>query len=108
MLNRMVSGNRTKAHQNTFKMVAKSKMAANIYVVILIFKLFTCLLCQPSTFYFNPHHTRGAQYVVDVMRCMHKKGITDNTLTLLKLLCSRLDLDHGATSKKCCHAIYNN
>ena len=37
MLNRMVPGNKTKNHQQTFKMAAKSKMAANIYVVILIF-----------------------------------------------------------------------
>ena len=37
MLHRMVPGNKTKNHQNTFKMTAKSKMAANIYVVIWIF-----------------------------------------------------------------------
>ena len=35
-----------------------------------------------------------SQYVVDVVRCMHKKGITDAILTLLRLLGLRLDLDH--------------
>ena len=33
----MVAGNRAKNHQKTFKIAAKSKMAANIYVAILIF-----------------------------------------------------------------------
>ena len=37
MLNQMVPGNKTKKHQKLFKIAAKSKMAANIYVVILIF-----------------------------------------------------------------------
>ena len=36
-----------------------------------------------------------SQYVVDVMRCIDKKRITDDILTLLQLLCLRLDLDHG-------------
>ena len=36
-----------------------------------------------------------SQYVVDVMRCIHKKGIADDILTLLQLLCLRLDPDHG-------------
>ena len=36
-----------------------------------------------------------SQYVVDVMRCMQKK-ITEDILTLLKLPCLRLDLDHGS------------
>ena len=39
-----------------------------------------------------------SQYVVDVMRCMHKKEITGDIRTLLQLLWLRLDLDHGATS----------
>ena len=48
-----------------------------------------------------------SQYVIDVMRCMHKKGITDDILTLLQLLCLRLDLYnhdngdyHAETSRK--------
>ena len=59
-----------------------------------------------------------SQYVVDVMRCMHK--INHNILTLLQLLYSGLDLDDGAyhveTStkdgrpyqQKFCRAINNN
>ena len=33
----MVPGNKAKNYQRSFKMAAKSKMAANIYVVIFIF-----------------------------------------------------------------------
>ena len=35
-----------------------------------------------------------SQYVV-VVRCMHNKGIIDDILTSLLLLCLRLDLEHG-------------
>ena len=52
-------------------------------------------MCQPGISYFNPHHTRGVPYVVDVICCMHKNAITDDMLTLLQLLSLRLDLDHG-------------
>ena len=45
-----------------------------------------------------------SQYVVDVMRCMHKKGIPCDILTFLQLLCLRLDLYsgdyHAETSRK--------
>ena len=36
-----------------------------------------------------------SQHVVDVMRCMHNKVITDEILTLRQLLYLRLDIDHG-------------
>ena len=39
---------------------------------------------------------KESQCVVDVMCCIHKKIIADDILTLLQLLCIRLDLDHGA------------
>ena len=64
----------------------------NIFKILVKFILDYVSLAPLILIHIIPEES---QYVVDVMRRMHKKEITDDILTLLQLLCLILDLDHS-------------